>query len=141
MGNIYNLFNRFFGKIVLTKKRFLQKDLTLIIFISHNLKIVKVKKNSNLIKNNFNENTILSLDELKIWSEENSFTVTCVTNNSSIKREFYTTFNDEYFNNTSSKKKIYKFFSQNKKDNFSYFQKKEDLKLLYNFFDIYLILV
>jgi hypothetical protein len=141
MGNIYNLFNKFFGKITITKKRFLQKDLTLILFISHNLKIVKVKKNSNLIKNNFNENTILNFDKLKSWSEENSFTVTCVTNNSSIKREFYTTFNDEYFNNTSSKKKIYKFFSKNKKYNFSHFQKKEDLKLLYNFFDIYLILV
>jgi hypothetical protein len=141
MGNIYNLFNKFFGKITITKKRFLQKDLILILFISHNFKIVKVKKNSNLIKNSFNENTILNFDKLKSWAEENSFTVTCVTNNSSIKREFYTTFNDEYFNNTSSKKKIYKFFSKNKKYNFSHFQKKEDLKLLYNFFDIYLILV
>jgi len=141
MGNIYNLFNRFFGKITITKKRFLLKNLTLVLFISHNFKIVKVKKNSNLIKNNFNQNTILNLDELKTWSEENGFEVTCVTNNSSIKRQFYTTFEDGYFNNTSSKKKIYKFLSQNKKYNFLYFQKKEHLKLLYNFFDIYLILV
>lgn len=141
MGNIYNLYNRFFGKITISKKRFLRKDLTLILFISHNFKIVKIKKNNNLIKNNFNENTNLNLDELKIWSEKNNYTVSCITNNSSIKRQFYTTFKDEYFINTSSKKKIYKFFSFNKKNNFSYFQKKEDLKLLCNFFDIYLILV
>jgi hypothetical protein len=141
MGNIYNLFNRFFGKITITKKRFLQKNLTLILIISHNLKIIKVKKNGNLIKNNFNENNILNLDELKTWSEKNGFKVTCVTKNSSINRQFYTTFEDGYFDNTPSKKKIYNIFLQNKKDNSSYFQKKEDLKFLYNFFDIYLILV
>lgn len=139
MGNIYGLFNKFFGKIILTKKRFLKRDLIIILYISHNLKIVKNVQNVEN-NNNFNENTIINLDELKIWAIKNNFIVTCKTNNSSIKRQFYTTFDDEYYKGISSKKKRYKPHSVIKKTIFSFFKKNEDLKLLYNFFDIYLIL-
>lgn len=104
MGNIYGLFNKFFGKIILTKKRFLKRDLIIILYISHNLKIVKNVQNVEN-NNNFNENTIINLDELKIWAIKNNFIVTCKTNNSSIKRQFYTTFDDEYYKGISSKKK------------------------------------
>ena len=141
MDSVYNLFNKFFGKIILTKRRIFLPDYKIVIVISHNLKIFKIKNNTTIKNFNFREEDILNFETLKKWSSENKFNVTCISNNSSIKRSFYSVFIDNFLKKKLSKKKIREFYFKTNKKIYRFFQKKTSLNYLYNFFDIYLILV
>jgi hypothetical protein len=141
MDSVYNLFNKFFGKIILTKKRIFLPDYKIVIIISHNLKIFKIKSNTTIKNFNFREEDILNFETLKKWSSENKFNVTCISNNSSIKRSFYSVFIDNFLKKKLSKKKIREFYFKTNKKIYRFFQKKTSLNYLYNFFDIYLILI